>query len=222
MVSVAFMRRTCALRTGWHRRTIGPVMPLSEPFFECVMLYETLVSRVSELSRALVQSGSEGEFEQGSSVFRAEGDFSTTTRPGFWLKILEGSAQGTYRILSILRSNEVEVERRFEFGDTGVAWEVYDRGVEDQDIRKVLHVLPDVVMECEEGEQVRTPLGVFKVVRRKSKRVRCPSGVWTQAPERIQARIRPGKRLQRPIEEPASERRTEDYLTLVPDEDPEN
>lgn len=75
-------------------------------------------------------------------------------------------------------------------------------GVSDADVRKVLGALPDVVMTCEEGEQVRTPLGAFRIVRRRLKRVRSPGGDWAHAPERLQARIRPGKRLQREVSEP--------------------
>lgn len=70
-------------------------------------------------------------------------------------------------------------------------------GVSEEDVRRVLSSLPDVVMTCAEGEQVQTPLGAFRIVRRKLKRVRAPSGQWAHAPERLQARLRPGKRLQK-------------------------
>ena len=79
-------------------------------------------------------------------------------------------------------------------------------GVSEEDVRKVLQAFPDVIMECEEGEQVKTYLGVFRIVRRKKKRVKDPQGRWTFSPERLHARIRPGKRLQREVpEEEASE-----------------
>jgi hypothetical protein len=50
-----------------------------------------------------------------------------------------------------------------------------------------------------EGEQTRTPLGVFTIVRRKQKAVRTPDGKWSSAPERIQAKLKPGKKLQREV-----------------------
>lgn len=77
-------------------------------------------------------------------------------------------------------------------------------GLSEEDVRKVLSSLPDVVMECAEGEQVQTPLGAFKIVRRRRKRIRGLDGSWVYAPERLQARIRPGKKLQREVEPEAS------------------
>lgn len=77
-------------------------------------------------------------------------------------------------------------------------------GLSEEDVRKVLSLLPNVVMECAEGEQVKTPLGAFKIVRRRRKRVRAPSGEWVHAPERLQARMRPGKKLQRDVNDDAS------------------
>lgn len=78
-------------------------------------------------------------------------------------------------------------------------------GVNPEEVRAVLYAFPDVIMECEEDEQVKTYLGIFRVVRRKRKRVRLPSGEWTFARERLHARLRPGKRLQRDLEDDASE-----------------
>ena len=80
-------------------------------------------------------------------------------------------------------------------------------GVDEEDVRKVLGSFPNVLMECEEGEQSRTPLGVFTIMLRKEKKVRTPDGVWSAAPERIQAKLKPGKRLQRLVDgssEPSS------------------
>jgi nucleoid DNA-binding protein len=79
-----------------------------------------------------------------------------------------------------------------------------ETGIDEEDIRKVLGVFPEIVMEGEEGEQTRTPLGVFTVVRRKQKAVRTPDGVWSSAPERIQAKLKPGKKLQLDLNEPSS------------------
>ena len=79
--------------------------------------------------------------------------------------------------------------------------------VSEEDVRRVLSSLPEVVMACAEGEQVQTPFGAFRIIRRKLKRVRAPSGQWAHAPERLQARLRPGKRLQKTDLEAPSEPR---------------
>jgi len=84
-------------------------------------------------------------------------------------------------------------------------------GVPEEEVRRVLSAFPDVIMEGEEGEQTKTPLGTFRLVRRKRKRVKDPQGRWTCSKERLDARIRPGKRLQRgPDEEPKKSEPFED------------
>lgn len=89
-------------------------------------------------------------------------------------------------------------------------------GVAPEEVRAVLRAFPDVIMECFEGEQVKTHLGIFRIVRRKEKRVRLPTGEWTTAEERVQARLRPGKRLQRQPTKPSED------LSIQPDqEDPD-
>lgn len=90
-------------------------------------------------------------------------------------------------------------------------------GLQEEDVRKVLTAFPEVVMECEEGEQVKTPLGAFKIIRRKRKKVRAPSGEWSFAPERLQARMRPGINLQLDLE--SSESMSVDLL--LEEEDPD-
>ena len=77
--------------------------------------------------------------------------------------------------------------------------------VSEDSVRRVLQALPDVIMECVEDEHVKTPLGVFRVVRRKRKRVKDPQGRWTFSPERLEARVRPGKRMQKVTDPDASE-----------------
>jgi nucleoid DNA-binding protein len=93
-------------------------------------------------------------------------------------------------------------------------------GLSEEDVRKVLSSLPDVVMECAEGEQVKTPLGAFKIIRRRRKRVRAPSGDWVFAPERLQARVRPGKKLQRDVEPSANGHPNRDLDLEQDPEDP--
>jgi nucleoid DNA-binding protein len=79
-----------------------------------------------------------------------------------------------------------------------------ETGIDEEDVRKVLGIFPEIVMEGDEGEQTRTPLGVFTIVRRRQKAVRTPDGVWSSAPERIHAKLKPGKKLQRDLNESSS------------------
>jgi len=168
------------------------------------MLYAKLVARIAEVSRTLVTRGRGGKFDQSSTIFVAEIDVREVfdTQIG-WLKITEGDARGTYQVVRISGS-EIHVADSFPVSDSDVAWELYDPGVDEESVRRVLRFLPDVLMECEEGEQVKTYLGVIKMVRRKRKRVKDPQGRWTFSPERLQARLRPGKRLQKLLDGDAS------------------
>lgn len=75
-------------------------------------------------------------------------------------------------------------------------------GVPEDAVREVLQALPRVLMEGEEGDKTRTPLGVFTIAFRKEKRVRTPDGKWSSAPAMIVARLKPGKRLQRKTRDP--------------------
>jgi nucleoid DNA-binding protein len=68
-------------------------------------------------------------------------------------------------------------------------------GVDPAKVRQVLDVFPDIVMMCQEGEKVWTPLGTFKIIRRPAKRVRLPNGEWTVAVERVQAKLHISRRL---------------------------
>lgn len=206
------------------------------------MLYAKLVARISEVSRTLVSRGKSGRFDQNSTVFsagvdvRESRDFQRPPGPGAsssrppsrgkrarprlgWLRICDGPSRGTYQIVGV-QGHDVHVAEPFPTTGQDVEWELYDVGVSEEDVRKVLLHFPDVLMELEEGEQVKTYLGVVKIVRRKRKRVKDPQGRWTHSPERLQARLRPGKRLQRLLEEDPSGRPT-DSPSPQDDEDPE-
>jgi len=208
------------------------------------MLYAKLVARISEVSRTLVSRGKSGRFDQNSTVFSAGVDVrksqnvqtrqlpksgASSSRPPVrakgarprlgWLKVCDGPSRGTYQIVRV-QGHEVHVSEPFPTSARDVEWELYDVGVSEDDVRKVLLHFPDVLMELEENEQVKTYLGVIKLVRRKRKRVKDPQGRWTHSPERLQARLRPGKRLQRLLEDDSSERPT-NSRTPQGDEDPE-
>lgn len=73
-------------------------------------------------------------------------------------------------------------------------------GTNQANVRKVLAALPPVLMSCEENERIFTPLGAFKLVRRRRKRVLSPSGHWSFAPERLQVQLKPGPSLLQPLE----------------------
>lgn len=181
------------------------------------MLYAKLVARISEVTRTLVARGSGGKFDQNSTIFHAGIDVPESR--GGWLRVLSGEGAGTYRVFRS-SSTEILTDDPFPATDDDVSWELYDAGVPEEAVRDVLQALPDVIMECEEGEQVKTHMGVIKIVRRKRKRVKDPSGQWTYSPERLQARLRPGKRLQKMLEEPSESR--SGLLDDLPDEDPES
>jgi hypothetical protein len=166
------------------------------------MLYAKLVARISEVTRTLVARGESAEFDQNSTVLTAEVDVRNPHDvQGGWLRVIEGAARGTYQVVRV-SGHHVHVAEPFPATERGVAWELYDQGVSEEDVRKVLFHFPDVLMECDEGEKVKTYLGVIKIVRRKRKRVKDLQGRWTHSPERLQARLRPGKRLQRLLEGP--------------------
>jgi len=166
------------------------------------MRYRELVARIAEVTRTLVDHGTEGEFEPDSTKFRTGSALRPTVKSGLFLEILEGSAAGHYLIdESNFEAGHLTLEGgEFSTRESGVGWVIYEPGVPEKDVRKVLRMFPEVIMECEEGEQLRTYLGTFRVTRRKRKRVRDPQGRWTYSEERIFARIRPGKRLQRDVE----------------------
>jgi len=170
------------------------------------MRYRELVARISEVTRTLVDHGTNGEFEPDSTKFRTRSGLLLTVKNGLILEILEGSAAGHYPISEAnLEAGILTLEGdEFTTRENEVPWVIYEPGVSDKDVRKVLRMFPEVLMECEEGEQIRTYLGTFRMTRRQRKRVKDPQGRWTYSEERIFARIRPGKRLQREVDEKPS------------------
>lgn len=70
----------------------------------------------------------------------------------------------------------------------------------DKDVvRAVLDKMPNVLMEMEIGEKVRTPLGTFFCEERPPKKVQLPNGKWSQAKKLQRVRIRPNSRMQKEI-----------------------
>lgn len=71
-------------------------------------------------------------------------------------------------------------------------------GVSQEAVRDVLYVLPDVLIELDDGEEVRTHLGVFRMTRRKARTVTLPDRKRTaQVPEAQIVKLRSGTRLYR-------------------------
>ena len=70
----------------------------------------------------------------------------------------------------------------------------------DKDVvRMVLDKMPNVLMEMEIGEKVRTPMGTFFCEERPPKKVQLPNGVWSQAKKLQRVRIKPNSRMQKVI-----------------------
>jgi len=165
------------------------------------MLYQDLVDRISQVTLTLIERGDHGEAGETAFEFRCRKMLPDGVRPGRVLRLGEKD----YEIKS------VDVDARILTLDTAlelkgpVAWEIYNPSVSEEDVRRVLLAFPDIIMECEEGEQVKTYLGTFRMTRRKRKRVKDPQGRWAFSEEKLVARIRPGKRLQKPVAEPANE-----------------
>lgn len=68
--------------------------------------------------------------------------------------------------------------------------------------REVLFVLPDVLLDMEEGDSVRTQLGVIRMARRKARTVKVPGTDRTaQVTEHLEVRLRPGVRLKKDLPE---------------------
>lgn len=69
-------------------------------------------------------------------------------------------------------------------------------GLHSDVVKRVLVRLPEVLMDLPDGDEVRTPLGVFRMTRRKSRPIKCPDGT-TQAivPEVVVVKLKPGVNL---------------------------
>lgn len=167
------------------------------------MKYREFVARIAKTTRSLIKKGEHGEFDPNTSEFRTQEAFSPDIQVGHLLVL--PNTEETYKIKAVHHDRgSFVVDRLFNARRRLVSWEIYTPGVSEEDVRKVLLAFPDVIMECEEGEQVRTYLGTFRMTRRKRKRVKDPKGNWTFSEEKFVARIRPGKRLQREIPKASS------------------
>jgi nucleoid DNA-binding protein len=75
-----------------------------------------------------------------------------------------------------------------------------DTGHPPEVVKSILQAAPKALLELEEGDWVKTPLGVFRMTRRKPRAVRIPGTDQTaEVEEKLVVKLKPGKRLQRPL-----------------------
>jgi nucleoid DNA-binding protein len=65
-------------------------------------------------------------------------------------------------------------------------------------VKAVLSAAPDALMKLEEGEHVRTPLGSFRMTRRRPRTIKLPDGPVADIHEQQVVRLKPGVRVRRP------------------------
>lgn len=63
-------------------------------------------------------------------------------------------------------------------------------------VRAVVFHLPDALLQLAEGDSVRTPLGVFRMLVSQARPIRLPDGSMAQVSAKHVVRLRPGVRLQ--------------------------
>jgi nucleoid DNA-binding protein len=73
-------------------------------------------------------------------------------------------------------------------------------GLDVQVVRDVLFALPDILIGLDEGEQVRVPFGVFRMIKRPFRAVRVPSSeTLIDVPAEMAVKLRPGVRLRHKV-----------------------
>ena len=67
-------------------------------------------------------------------------------------------------------------------------------------VRNVLFAVPDVLVTLEEEEKARTPLGVFRMTKRKARTVTPPKGgAPVEIPAEFVVKMKAGGRMKRPV-----------------------
>jgi len=75
-------------------------------------------------------------------------------------------------------------------------------GQDPETVKAVLFTLPDALLDLEEGGHVRTPMGVFRRIRRKPRTVKIPATQQDAlVPEELIVRLKPGNRLRHRVTE---------------------
>ena len=72
--------------------------------------------------------------------------------------------------------------------------------VDPKTVRTVLAAIPDILVSLDEGEKVRTPLGVFRMTQRKGRQVTIPTSDEKVAigPEMV-VKLKSGSKLRREV-----------------------
>lgn len=68
-------------------------------------------------------------------------------------------------------------------------------GLKPKIVKKVLSATPEALLEMEEGDHVRTPLGVFRMTRREKRNVKLPDGPVAEIDPMLVVRLKPGNRI---------------------------
>lgn len=75
-----------------------------------------------------------------------------------------------------------------------------ETGVAPDIVKNVFQAAPAALLELQEDEWVKTPLGVFRMTRRKPRRVVLPgTDEDARVEEKLVVKLKPGKRLQRAV-----------------------
>ena len=74
---------------------------------------------------------------------------------------------------------------------------VKQTGYTETVIKNILLMVPHALVRLEQGEKVRTPLGVFGMTYRKERPIKRPDGEPALVEEKLVVRLKPGVRLQR-------------------------
>ena len=72
-------------------------------------------------------------------------------------------------------------------------------GMNKLDVRNVLFCIPDLLIGLAENETVRTPLGTFRMIKRKSRVVKPPKGSVTTVPAGLVVKLKVSAKLKRAI-----------------------
>ena len=64
-------------------------------------------------------------------------------------------------------------------------------------VKAVLAVTPDALLQLDDGELVRTPLGTFRMTKRNSRRIKLPDGPIASVGEKCVVRLKSGNRIKR-------------------------
>jgi len=77
-------------------------------------------------------------------------------------------------------------------------------GLSVRTVKAVLSATPDALLEMDEGEHVRTPLGTFRMTRREPRHIKLPDGPVAAINGMYVVRLKPGRRVKKNPVSPGS------------------